>query len=151
MDPAILIILLALLGFSLLGGAVVGLLLLYVYKHRNDVRNTDVYGNLVYRLPCTAQQARLTLMRTSPDDIVDFHYDEKAGTLSFEGGLRFHITLFELEEGCFLYARRLYTWSKGRGFRILKNRFFAQKLGAEPFDLDTFSRIRVCNELKKGD
>ena len=134
-----------LLGFLFLCGCVGAALILFVTQRalKPCVSNRDIYGNLAFRIPIGEEQACHALMQYDiVADTLPFEFDEKTRVITFRDPcFVFRLFFIEFEGHMHLYAELVRDLRRRRTPDF--NRFFAKKLSAVPFDLDTLERIKL--------
>lgn len=112
---------------------------------RNNVNNSDAFSrHYCYALNCTQQEAIKQLSLRNIHDALDCSLDENANTVKLmhlNASIEYQLLFYTVENRTYLKVRRAHLLHERSNIPYLVNRFFIEKLDAQPMDHAAFEAL----------
>lgn len=115
------------------------------WKLRNNVNNSDVFSrHYCYALNCTQQEAIKQLSLRNIHDALDCSLDENTNMVKLmhlNASIEYQLLFYTIENKTYLKVSRTHILHERSNIPYLVNRFFMEKLDAQPMDHATFEAL----------
>jgi len=138
--------------FVILFAVCVPLVLLLIFmpvikdkKVRNGVVNTDTFSrNYTYVLSRSKEIVIGLLSQKSDGDIIDYSFDQSTMIIRFRNliaTIDYQLSFYSIDNKTFLKVSQIQLVYDKSNIPYMINRFFIEKIGAEPVDYHYFERL----------
>lgn len=114
-------------------------------KARNDVMTFDTLSkNYSYLLNCSQENAIDLLSKKSEKDILNYLFDQNAMIIQFEHSgvtVDYQLSFYTIDNKTYLRATKMNLIHESSNIPFMINRFFIEKIGAEPVDYYCFEKL----------